>query len=320
MKRLAFIKSALAAAALLLGVSQSQAQISPPPPTPQIAAIEGTISSIVLNADNSVTLTVMGMTVNVPAGTPITTPSATLTTAQLADPAPLPGRTQPGFTGGTAIVNGTAAADGVITADDVFVEPSENVALGVVTANTGTQISINGIPVELLTDARMPAQPVKDVNGIEILLSSIPVGTGASVEGYFSEGIFYAFLIEAEQGTPVNAAAQVVITRALGRERTPNNRRGDELEIRGTCTTFHAPGATSQNIRVFRVDGVTQTLLGSGTAIVDPAVPGIAAFTFRTVTAPTSNPVLGACPTTIRVVNISAGANNASATASVEIR
>ncbi len=319
MKRLTFLKSAFAAAALFLGVSQASAQLPPSPP-PTVAALEGTISSVTLNTDSSITMVVMGMTVNVPAGAIITSPTATLTTAQLADTAPLPGRTQPGFVGGTAIINGTVDSSGLVTADDVFVEPSENVVLGVVTANTGSQISVNGIPVSLITDARMPAKPVQDVNGIAIILGSIPVGVGAGIEGYFSNGTFYAFLIEADEGTPVNAQPQVVITRALGRERTPNNRRGDELEIRGTCTTTHAPAATTQSIRVFRIDGTTQTLLGTGTATVDPAFPGIANFTFRTVTAPTNNPVLGTCPTTVRVVNISTGANNASTTSPVEVR
>jgi len=320
MKPIALIKSTLAAAAaLLLGVSQASAQISPPEGTLP-AALEGTISAITLNDDGSVSMTVMGMPVSVPVGTPVTSPTAELTLSQLVDPTPLPGRTLPGFLGGTAIINGNATPEGIVTATDVFVEPSENVAIGAVTANTGTQISVNGTPVVLLEDPRIPAGPVKDANGIEILLSSIPVGTGAAIEGYYSEGTFYAFLIEADQGTPVNIQPQVVITRALGRERTPNNRRGDEVEVRGTCTIPHAPTATTQDIRVFRVDSGVETLLGTGTAIVDPAVPGIAAFTFRTVTAPSTSPVLGVCPTTVRVVNISAGANNASATASVEVR
>lgn len=265
-------------------------------------------------------MTVMGMTVNVPVGTVVTSPSATLTFTQLVDATPLPNRTQAGFIGGTAIINGNVAANGIITATDVFVEPSENVVLGVVTANNAGAISINNVPIVLISDARIPAKPVQDVNGIAIIPASIPVGTGASAEGYFANGVFNAFLVEAEQGTPVNAAPQVTITRALGRERTPNNRRGDELEVRGSVTTTHAPGATTQTVRVFRVDGTTETLLGTATATVDPLTPGAAAFVFRVTTPPTNNAILGVCPTTVKVVNISAGANNASATSSVEVR
>lgn len=69
-------------------------------------------------------MTVMGMTVTVPVGTVVTSPSATLTLAQLADATPLPNRTQAGFIDGTAIINGDVAANGIITATDVFVEPS----------------------------------------------------------------------------------------------------------------------------------------------------------------------------------------------------
>ena len=313
MKQTTLIKSTLAAAALLLSGINATAQAIP-------ASIEGSISAVSSNVDGSVSMTVMGMNVTVPVGTVVTTPSASLTFAQLVNVAPLPNRTQAGFIGGTAIINGNVAANGIITATDVFVEPSENVVLGIVTGNINGAIFINNVPIVLLNDARIPANPVQDVNGIAIIPASIPVGTGASAEGYFANGVFNAFLVEAEQGTPVNAAPQVTITRALGRERTPNNRRGDELEIRGSCTTLHAPTATTQSISVYRIDGTVQTLLGTGTAIVDPLIPGVATFSFRTITAPTNNAILGVCPTTVKVVNTSARANNASATSPVEVR
>lgn len=313
MKHTTLIKSTLAAAALLLSGINATAQAIP-------ASIEGSISAVSSNVDGSVSMTVMGMNVTVPVGTVVTTPSASLTFAQLVNVAPLPNRTQAGFIGGTAIINGNVAANGIITATDVFVEPSENVVLGIVTANNNGAISINNVPIVLTNDARIPAKPVQDVNGIAIIPASVPVGTGASAEGYFANGVFNAFLVEAEQGTPVNAAPQVTITRALGRERTPNNRRGDELEIRGSCTTLHAPTATTQSISVYRIDGTVQTLLGTGTAIVDPLIPGVATFTFRTTTALTNNAILGVCPTTVKVVNTSAGANNASTTSPVEVR
>jgi hypothetical protein len=314
MKHITLIKSTLAAAALLLSGVHASAQALP-------SEVEGTVSAITANLDGSVTMTVMGMTVNVPTGTPAASPSATLTLAQLVDPAPLPNRTQAGFTGGTAIIIGTVAASGVVTAEDVFVEPAENVMLGVVTANNAGALSINGVPITMLNDPRMPAKPVQDVNGIAIIPASIPVGTGASAEGYFANGVFNAFLVEAEQGTPVNVAPQVTITRALGRERTPNNRRGDEVEVRGSVTTTHAaPGVTTQTVRIFRIDGTTQTVLGTATATVDPLTPGVATFVFRVTTPATNNAILGVCPTTVRVVNISAGANNASSTSPVEVR
>jgi hypothetical protein len=77
---------------------------------------------------------------------------------------------------------------------------------------------------------------------------------------------------------------------------------------------------TTQTVRIFRIDGTTQTVLGTATATVDPLTPGVATFVFRVTTPATNNAILGVCPTTVRVVNISAGANNASATSPVEVR
>ena len=280
--------------------------------------VEGTVTAISTNFNGSVSMTVMGITVNVPVGTPVNTPTAQLTFAQLVSTTPLPNRTQPGFIGGTAIVTGTSDARGVLTADSVFVEPAENVILGIVTANTASGISVNNIPVVFIQDARMLAEPVKDVNGIEIIRSSIPVGTGASVEGYYSNGIFNAFLMEAEQGTPVLATPQVAITRATARERTPNTQRGDEYEIRGSTTMTHvAPGVTTQTIRVVRVDNGVETLLGNATATLD--ITGIALWRLRGATAPSADPVLGTAPTLVKAINTSAGANNAFTTSPVNV-
>lgn len=283
-----------------------------------VSEVEGTVTAISTNLNGSVSMTVMGIAVNVPVGTPVNTPTVQLTFAQLVSTTPLPNRTQPGFIGGTAIVTGTSDARGVLTADSVFVEPAENVILGIVTSNTTAGISVNNIPVAFIQDARMLAEPVKDANGIEIIRSSIPVGTGASVEGYYSNGIFNAFLMEAEQGTPVLATPQVAITRATARERTPNNQRGDEYEIRGSTTMTHvAPGITTQSIRVVRVDNGVETLLGTTTATLD--VTGIALWRLRGATAPTNNAVLGVAPTVVKAINTSVGANNAFATSPVDV-
>lgn len=320
MKHTTLLKSTLAAAALLLSGVHASAQLPPSPP-PLATEIEGAISAITLNGDGTVAMTVMGMNVVVPVGTPVSTPSSSLTFTQLVDPAPLPNRTEAGFIGGTAIVIGTADFAGTITAEDVFVEPAENVILGVVTANGNGTFAINNVPIVLLGDPRMPALPVRDVNGIEILQSSIPVGSGASTEGYFANGVFNAFLVEADEGTPVDTTPQITIVRADARERTPNNRRGDDLEIRGTVTMTHLPlDVSTQSVSIFRVDGTTQTLLGTITATRSVDAPTVGDWRLRMTTPPTNDPVLGTAPTTVRAVNISPGANNASATAPVNVR
>lgn len=304
------------------------------------AEVEGPVSAIVKNADSSVTMTIMGSTVRVPVGTPVNSPTAALTVDQLVDPTPLPNRGPieatattpavpgfPGFIGGTAIVTGTVGADGIVTAADVFVEPAENVLLGLVTVNnpgsgtTPAEFRINNIPIVLLpaSELRMPSKPVQDVNGIAIFQDSIAVGTGASAEGYFANGVFNAFLVEAEVGTPLVSAPQLTIVRATARERNAN--RGDEVEVRGSVTTTHvAAGVTTQTVRVSRIDGTRVTPLGDALATLDPLIPGVAEWRLRVITPVTTDPVLSTAPTTVRAVNISAGANNASATAPVEVR
>ncbi len=311
----------LKAAPLVMAVLFSQYSYSQDP-APLPAEIEGAINSVTLQEDGSVVMQVMNITVNVPPGTPIATPSASLTAAQLSDPTPLPGRTQEGFVGGTAIVIGTTDITGVITAADVFVEPAENVVLGIVTSNQPGLIQLNNVPVSFLTDPRMPAEPLKNAFGFEIDINSVTPGTPASVEGYFASGTFHAFLMEVDGPAALtNPNPQISVLRAQTRERTPNNQRGDEVDVRGGITTAHvAPGVTTQTIQVFRVDNGLMRSIGTTTATLDPATPGFAEWRFRVDTPPSTSPVLGTAPRLLRVRNISEGANNATADAVAEVR
>src|SRR2546425_11956461 len=96
-------------------------------PDAQVKAIvEGPISAVADHRDGSGTITVMGIVIQIPVGTPITTPTATLTMAQLADPTTFPGRSQPGFIGGGAGINGNRSG-GIVTARDVFVSTPQNI-------------------------------------------------------------------------------------------------------------------------------------------------------------------------------------------------
>lgn len=316
MKHLALKTVPLLMAVLIGHQAYSQA------PAPLPAEIEGPIDSVRLLDNGTVLLRVMGIRINVRPGTPISSPTASLTLEQLLDPTPLPGRTQEGFVRGTAIVTGTTNANGVVTAADVFVEPAENVVVGVVTANDGGLLQLNDMPISFLTDARIPAAPLKNAFGFEILASSIAPGTPASVEGYYASDTFNAFLMEVDGPAQlVDPNPQISILRADSRERTPNNQRGDEVEVRGAVTTAHvAPGVTTQTIRVFRVDNGVQRALGTTTATLDPATPGFASWTFRIATAPTNNVVLGSAPTLLRARNISAGANNVTVEAVPTVR
>ena len=90
----------------LLAVSlTTQSSLGQVPPAPAPATIpgytEGPISNVVLQPDGSVTMTVIGVTVKVPVGTPVHSPTRALTLRQLALRTKLPGRLEAGFLGGT---------------------------------------------------------------------------------------------------------------------------------------------------------------------------------------------------------------------------
>jgi len=174
-------------------------------PDAQVKAIvEGPIDAVNDHRDGGGTITVMGIVIQIPAGTPITTPTATLSMAQLADSTAFPGRSQPGFIGGVAIVNGSST-DGVITATDVFVAPAQNFLVGQVTANQ--PLKVNGVRVQILNDARMPGGVLRNIyEGFPVAPASVPIGGAATVEGYFGiTGTLHATRVEVEGGTPAKA-------------------------------------------------------------------------------------------------------------------
>jgi hypothetical protein len=175
-------------------------------PDAQVKAIvEGPISAVVDHRDGSGTITVMGVVIQIPVGTPITTPTATLTMAQLADTTAFPGRSQPGFIGGVAIINGSSA-DGVITAADLFVAPAQHFLVGQITANQ--PLRVNGVRVQILNDSRMPGGVLRNIyEGFPVVPGSVPIGGAATVEGYFGvTGTLHATRVEVEGGTPAKVA------------------------------------------------------------------------------------------------------------------
>lgn len=227
------------------------------------AALEGPISSI-QRAGANVNVVVMGITVRVRPATVITTPTATLTLEQLLDTTPLPGRSEPGFVGGTAIVEGNTTASGIVIADTIFVEPAENVVIGIVTENASGALKVNGLAVTMLADARIPAEPLRNDLGFEIAAEAVTVGTIVALEGYYSASsrALHSFILEAT-GTPaLNPGLQVSILRAQGRAD-----RG-ELEVRGGVSGVPAGAVVTVQIRAPRANG-TSRLLGTVTATPD---------------------------------------------------
>jgi hypothetical protein len=256
----------------------------------EIVGLEGPISAVTKLVDCGLatppdtitgTITVMGVTVNIPCSAVIKSPTAALNINQLRNPTPLPGRSpRRGFLGGTAIINGATDVAGVPVADDVFVEPAENVMIGPVTA--GIPFSVLGTEVVQLTDLRIPSTGAFNQFGFEVDLATVPVGALASVEGYFGSDLkLYAFLIETTGGTLVNPAApQVSIQRAQC-----GNRAGvgtDLIRVFGGAVIPEA-ALTPGRVTFITVDAAGNDVqtVGSVRVIRDPANPPFGTYTFR---------------------------------------
>jgi len=287
---------------LLAGVAFALAVVSPGQSYAQTvpASIEGKIGSIVDNGNGTGTMTVMGITVTFDSTVPINSPSASLTLADLADPTPLPGRpSYDGFEGGTAIVLGNTAG-GPVIATDVFVEPAENVVLGMLTSAANCSLEVQGqlgipdtgLKLVFLQDARIPTGPAVDVQGFEIDPCTIPDGTGVAIEGYYGEdGMFYLFALEAEAGDRVNASVDEV---TIQRARCSNGR----LDARG------ASSDPDGSVLVFDISNPDPIALGEAAFTVDP-VTLEATYRFRST--------VGNCPSSIRVTHSLNGATAESA-------
>jgi hypothetical protein len=315
MKKTFFLLSLLA---VLLTTQSSQGQVQQVQqvPTTIPGYTEGPISSITLQPDGSVVMTVIGVTVKVPVGTPVESPTRSLTLRQLALRTRLPGRTEPGFIGGTALIHGIVeVATGSFTATDMVVEPAENVLIGVVTQ--ASPLLVMNSEIAPIADARIPFSMVNQF-GFNITAPTIPVGTTAAANGYFADGKFQTFLMELTGNFPLtNTNSQINIMRAQSRERAPNDARGDEVDMRGF---YHARDGSAPIIQIFRVDGTVATLLGNATIIPDVDLPKFGVWNFRIDTPLTANPVLGSLPVRLRAVLVAGDRSRAVATIDPDLR
>ncbi|MHC1726147.1 MAG: hypothetical protein AB9866_09105 [Syntrophobacteraceae bacterium] len=279
----------------------------------QLAAIEGPIQDII--PDRRV-MVVMGVTVHVPPGIPITSPTANLTElAGAGNPlelmlgANLPGRTVPGFMGGTAIINGTALPSGSMRATDIFVEPSENVLIGAVTASTCTNancargndvLSILKTQVRPISDPRMQFSIVNDFGFSVDLTGANLVGTAAAAEGYFvAPREFRYFLLEIT-GAPLRnpGIAEVSIQRAQCREDAVN---GIQLDVLGAT---HTPALGTVTISNGGTTFGTESTISTGVG------SAFGTYTFRL----RDNPAFNSCPE-----NVTASFAGATASSGVDI-
>ncbi len=266
----------------------ASAQVAPIP-----FEAEGRVSQVYALPDGSgVELTVFGRTFFVPQGANIHTPTANITLQQLADPTYFPGRDQPGFIGGTAILIGEVVIDanGVATPviADVEIEPSETVLLGALTKNEGGMRALLGVPMKESTEPRLPSEGYFNEFGFAVLPDTIPVGAFAAVEGYYApDGYFYHFLVEAGGGDLVDAAThQTSITRARCDP-------GGRLEVLGAS---YLPANTTVTIS----NAKTGAVFGSIATTSDLEQPQFGTYRFRADVNEGETDSLGACPSEVR--------------------
>ncbi|MHC1726146.1 MAG: hypothetical protein AB9866_09100 [Syntrophobacteraceae bacterium] len=279
----------------------------------QVAAIEGPIQEI---SPETRRMVVMGVIVNVPPDVPITTPTANLTemagagnSMDLLLGAPLPGRAVPGFLGGTAIINGTTLPSGNMRATDVFVEPSENVLIGPITAATctnancagaGNSLSILRTRVVPIPDSRMRFSIQNDFGFPVNLTGTNLVGAAASAEGYFVPPRSFRYFLLEITGAPLRnpGIAEVSIQRAQCREDAVD---GLQLDVLGAT---HTPAIGTVTISNGGTTFGTQATISAGVG------SEFGTYTFRL----RDDPAFTACPE-----NVTASFAGATATAAVDI-
>jgi hypothetical protein len=311
--------------------SQTPCPVLSPPPDAVVTPfeIEGPVTSIVRRANSicgvnqAAEITVMGNVILVPIGTPVASPTAQLTfrranpgataapaaqdqwARSIFNTATLPGRTQAGFVGGTAIMLGSQVFDAAtgtyrMIAEDVFLEPAENVLRGQKVAvpagdarYAGAFMRVGDTPILAINDARMPIVAFNGY-GFPIDYNGVANNTFAMLGGYYSGPAasqkYYAHTLEADNGQllPLTAEDGSVLEGGAGQPAvgtlprvsiqrynclTDARVNGDFLQVQGSVL-FGANRAAVANARVrlqfvFR-NGQTRT---TATGAITPATP-----------------------------------------------
>lgn len=195
------------------------------------------------------TARVNGVLMQIPAGTPVSSPTVDLNALaasqgadvlELISTGSLPGRSGVGFEGGTCLCTTVVdTATGMTTAVDIALEPAENAIQGTVTAHScvtqrcdpdedpANEIRVSGTPLDFNTDPRITSTAVSN-RGFELDLQAASlVGAPASAEGYyglpigpFVEPHLHYYLVDVDGGTLLNAGTtEVSVTRARCRQR-----------------------------------------------------------------------------------------------------
>ncbi|RMH19767.1 MAG: hypothetical protein D6696_09805 [Acidobacteria bacterium] len=240
------------------------------------------------------TARVNGVLMNIPPGTPIASPTVDLNALAASlgvDPLtliggdPLPGRTTPGFTGGTCLCAVEVdPATGVATATEMTLEPAENVILATVTAHNcvtpgcdpdddpANELRVGGTLMDPNPDPRLTSDPATNRGFVVDLTLGNLAGVAAGGEGYFGvTGNLHLYTLELEGGVLVNAGVtEVSILRAQCRQR---NGMG-EWNVLGAT---HDPSTGEVTVR----RGDTGEVLGTAPVVADPDDPAFGAYTFN---------------------------------------
>ncbi len=253
-----------------------------------IVLLEGPISALIDNGDGTGSITVMGITVAIPMGSPITTPAASLSITDAANTMPLPVRIQSGFIGGTAIIEGSGDILTGYIADTVFLEPAENILGAEITSLQGEPLTVGGVFMAPTGDMQIPAGPFTNVYGFEVDPTTVPQGTGATSEGYLANdgsGVMKHFGIMVDASDLVNTGTtEVSIIRA---QCLAGSFPSDPIELRvlGAVHDFPPTGDVT----------ITSGATTFGMVIPIADIPPFANYNFRL----RNDPGFTVCPTSV---------------------
>jgi hypothetical protein len=297
----ASLAAALLSAGLMFASAAAQAQT--------VISVEGALMAVTDLGGGNGTVVCNSTSANIVPTTVITSPTTTLTMAQLADPTAFPnsgynpnnGAAKAGFIGGHCIVDGVRDdLSGVTTADTVFQEIVENTLLGPVTNSPALgngAFAVFNTPVVALTDPRMSA--VKPASGmftatgaptgstevarnqfgfgVDLNTVGLPAPDVVSLQGYFgNDSAFYAHTIDTTGGTLLVTDPRPALQRAQCRN-SPGAGK-DVIDIRGGCILSVPGRAQSVTLSGHRADGTLIQTYATVTCVPDNVEPAYGAF------------------------------------------
>jgi len=307
---------------------------------------QGTIRSITPLANGNMALVCGNLSTVVTPATVVTSPSRTLTLAQLADPTPFPaagvspltGATRAGFIGGScALIGDDAIVAGQLTVTSLDVDIEENSLVGAVRGGLGF-FNILGSRVVPVTDARMSAvrpaagfftatgthpstgqdaslglasgllESGRQQYGFGVDLNSVPANDLSMADGYHgTDGNFHFHTLEVTVGRLVRPEPRPSIQRAACRNNVAGP--GDSVEVRGGCVVPVTSASTLVTVQGRLANGTFQNY-GTAVCTVDPlAAPANAGYRVGQYRYTNSALTLtnNVCPTSIRASTTQGG-------------